>query len=70
MAKIRIHKELCKQCGLCVEVCPEQLFTWEGKGSFPKAPRQKGCISCGHCANVCPNGAIEHEDFPAGNHPT
>jgi ferredoxin len=64
MTRIRIQAKLCKKCGLCVEICPEELFVRAGPGDLPRIPRQKACIACGHCVSVCPSGAILHLDFP------
>ncbi len=64
MQRIRIRAELCKRCGRCVEICPEQLFLQPDPRAAPRIPRQKGCILCGHCVTVCRAGAIVHPDFP------
>ncbi len=62
--KIRIDNTLCEQCGLCVKICPEELFTRDGSDSVPRILRQHDCIICGHCASVCSTGALTHQDFP------
>ncbi len=64
MAKIKIDKEKCKGCFLCISVCP--------KGKIKKAPRlnkrgfnyvgfenSEGCIGCSMCALICPDCCIE-----------
>ena len=55
------HEELCKQCGLCFPVCPDD--------SIPVGEDQKRrdfnfdyCKGCGVCAQVCPFGAITMEE--------
>ena len=53
-----LHMDLCKQCLLCVPVCPDLSIpmTEEGKrGDFDYF----FCKGCGICAKVCPFGAIE-----------
>jgi len=63
---VRINRELCKGCGLCVEVCPHQLIRLSPeeinkKGYHPAIfddPDGK-CILCTQCALVCPDVAIE-----------
>ncbi|MEE9517390.1 MAG: 4Fe-4S binding protein [Candidatus Adiutricales bacterium] len=62
--KIRIDKTFCEKCGLCVKICPEELFVADGSDSVPMILRQHDCILCGHCASVCPTGALTHKDFP------
>ena len=63
---VRINKELCKECGLCVAVCPHHLITISEteinqKGYRPAVfndPEGK-CIYCLQCALMCPEIAIE-----------
>lgn len=53
-----LHADKCKQCLLCVPVCPDMSIpmTEDGKrGDF----NYFFCKGCGICANVCPFGAIE-----------
>ena len=47
----------CKQCLLCVPVCPDSAIKAEGgkRGEF----EYKHCKGCGICAKVCPFDAIE-----------
>ena len=50
------HREKCKQCLLCVPVCPDS--------SIPVCDSKREdfdydhCKGCGICAKVCPFGAI------------
>ena len=53
-----IHEDKCKQCLLCVPVCPDMSIpvTADGKrGDFDYF----FCKGCGICAKTCPFGAIE-----------
>ena len=53
-----LHMDKCKQCALCVPVCPDMSIPVDKDG-------KRGdfnyffCKGCGICANVCPFGAIE-----------
>lgn len=54
---VKIEKELCKGCMICIKEfeCPAIVFDDEEK----KANIDKTlCISCGFCINVCPTKAI------------
>ncbi|MFH0826081.1 MAG: ferredoxin family protein [Pseudomonadota bacterium] len=68
--RIEIDQELCKGCGLCINVCPnKRIEVSDGinkKGYFPsrvKGPDQsdpgKECTGCALCAITCPDVAIE-----------
>ena len=64
MPRIKIVAARCRRCGMCVHICPEELFTRAGEHKTPKITRPRACISCGHCVSTCPGGAILHSDFP------
>lgn len=67
--RIRIDRERCKGCHLCMEVCPNRRIRPDGalnlKGYTPAcfqeqtAEGEKGCTACTQCAIVCPEVAIE-----------
>lgn len=54
-----VQNELCKRCGVCVEVCPARprAMVWEVKTS-PPFVQYGQCIRCFVCQEVCPHGAI------------
>ena len=54
-----VKLETCKKCGLCAEVCPNQILEWAPlkEPSF-RADRIPLCIQCGHCMAVCPTQSI------------
>ena len=76
MFNLKINRDLCKSCGLCVEFCPKKLLVIDtelNRRGVPPAkldPAKGQCIGCGSCAAVCPDAAIEIEETgepaPAG----
>ena len=59
MGSVRIDRELCTQCGLCVQDCVRRLFFQQPDGQIG-VQDEVWCILCGHCVAVCPTGAISH----------
>ncbi len=54
-----IKSETCKKCGLCAEVCPNQIMEWTpAKEIRLRQDRISLCIECGHCMAVCPTQSI------------
>ena len=66
MASVTILTESCKgveDCGLCMEVCPKDLFVPADKansrGYLPSAiTDETACIGCEACMHICPDFAI------------
>lgn len=55
--KNTIDKSLCKNCGLCAEVCPCAVIQRNGNVYF--APEKEHiCQHCGQCMAICPTKAI------------
>ena len=63
MAKIKIRKERCKGCYLCVVNCPNNLIKISPdlniKGVKPVRFSSGKCTGCGMCAIICPDNVIE-----------
>jgi 2-oxoglutarate ferredoxin oxidoreductase subunit delta len=67
--KIKIDRERCKGCHLCIEVCPSHRIAVDDelnkKGNVPVRfeeevkEDEKDCTGCAQCATVCPEVAIE-----------
>ncbi len=56
LAKIQIHEDKCKGCGMCKRNCPVEAITGE-PGKVHHIDEAK-CIKCGTCISVCPFHAI------------
>ena len=65
MGCVKIRKDKCKGCGLCVIYCPNRLIhiskNLNRRGIHAaEAYKTKGtCSGCGMCAIICPDCAIE-----------
>ncbi|MBM4327979.1 MAG: 4Fe-4S dicluster domain-containing protein [Deltaproteobacteria bacterium] len=69
--KIEIDQELCKGCGLCIQVCPKKQIEFSDalnkKGYYPASFKERDrkttekleCTGCALCAIQCPDVAIE-----------
>ncbi len=56
---LRLDQERCLGCGVCLEVCPHQVFAKDdGK---VRLARRDDCMECGACANNCAAGALSVE---------
>jgi polyferredoxin len=54
LARVRIDRAKCDQCGACVAACPLEAAAGRVEGtSFPA-----DCYSCARCLKVCPRDAI------------
>jgi heterodisulfide reductase subunit A len=56
-----VDEALCKQCGVCVDICPFGAIQWEKKQ--PARVTSAACAGCGTCAAECKFGAILMRHF-------
>ncbi|MGB9886440.1 MAG: 4Fe-4S dicluster domain-containing protein [Moorellales bacterium] len=61
-----IDARSCNACGVCVEICPEDILAFAGEEV--RVVRPEECWYCGSCMMDCPTGAIAVE-FPAHMRP-
>lgn len=53
-----IDLALCKACGLCIELCPKDVFGSDDFGR-PVVAHLPECTSCALCERHCPDFAID-----------
>jgi protein-S-isoprenylcysteine O-methyltransferase Ste14/NAD-dependent dihydropyrimidine dehydrogenase PreA subunit len=67
---VAVDWDICTGCGICLEICPLQLYEWvetsghstSKKKAFPA--REPDCVQCYKCETKCPLQAIRIEFFP------
>ncbi len=68
MPRIKINKDKCKGCMLCVTTCPRGLIAkskeLNKRGIYyvefkTKEKSERGCTGCAMCAVICPDVCIE-----------
>jgi NAD-dependent dihydropyrimidine dehydrogenase PreA subunit len=53
---LQLDPEKCTGCGTCLEVCPRQVFSLNGKKV--RILNRDACMECGACALNCPFEAL------------
>jgi len=74
---VAIDWDICTGCGVCLDVCPQQLYEWVETSGHPTSEkkafpaREPDCVQCYKCETKCPTQAIRIEYYPAsGQGPT
>lgn len=60
---LEINKTVCKNCGMCMTVCPREVYK-KVDGQIEPVNMEM-CNMCGHCIAVCHSDAITHSKLPA-----
>ncbi|WP_366922890.1 4Fe-4S binding protein [Metallumcola ferriviriculae] len=58
--EIKVKKNWCKACGICIALCPQQVLKADERGKVVVSYPEK-CIGCGICETHCPDYAISVE---------
>jgi NAD-dependent dihydropyrimidine dehydrogenase PreA subunit len=58
MPTVHIEETGCRDCGLCVEICPTDVFEEDGPKKLAKVVRQDDCIGCTSCVYLCPSRCL------------
>lgn len=53
---LKMDQNKCSGCGLCIDVCPQQVFVIKNKLST--IVDRDACMECGACSRNCPKQAI------------
>jgi ferredoxin len=53
---LQLCEETCNGCGMCIKVCPHNVFEISGKKAH--IARKDYCMECGACELNCPVNAI------------
>ncbi len=56
---LQLDQEKCTGCGTCLEVCPRQVLSLNGKKA--RIANRDACMECGACALNCPFEALAVE---------
>jgi len=64
--KIKIDEMYCQGCGICINVCPRNIFQISNNRSkrgylMPEVVSEENCIECGLCERLCPDMCIDIE---------
>jgi len=55
--KVEIDLSLCKRCGICVYICPKNVFYIDEDIKV----KEGNCSGCSTCEIICPDLAIKVE---------
>ena len=53
---LELDAQKCTGCGMCLEVCPHNVFKMNGKSA--EIIHRDACMECGACQKNCPAGAL------------
>lgn len=54
---IQVNRKWCKGCGICIALCPQDVFAADRDGK-PLIAQPEQCIWCERCEIYCPDFAI------------
>ena len=57
--QVMFKKDVCVNCGRCVEVCPQKIHVFSQQELRHMVDRAVKCTGCRKCLDVCPTHALE-----------
>ena len=57
VATLKLDKDKCNGCGMCINVCPHNVFSMNGKSA--EILNLNSCMECGACELNCQAAAIK-----------
>ena len=58
MPTVHIEEAGCRDCGLCVDICPTKVFEEDAPKKLTRVVRQDDCIGCTSCVYLCPSRCL------------
>ncbi len=55
----KIHLDACIGCGLCADICPEDVIRFDEAKKKPIIAYARDCTACRWCMGYCPVDAID-----------
>ena len=71
-SNVAVDWDICTGCGVCLEICPKQLYEWMETSNHPVSEkkafpgRESDCVQCYECETKCPVQAIRIVYGPTG----
>lgn len=62
MPTVQIDEPGCRDCSLCVDICPTDVFEHNDAENIAKVARPDDCIGCTSCAYLCPSRCLTVSD--------
>jgi NAD-dependent dihydropyrimidine dehydrogenase PreA subunit len=58
-ATIKIDRDMCNSCKVCVDACFIDVLRWDDKEEKPVAAYPEDCVWCLACEETCPANCID-----------
>jgi 2-oxoglutarate ferredoxin oxidoreductase subunit delta len=62
MPNVVIEEKGCRDCALCAEICPTDVFGHDDERGLAVVSKEEDCIGCTSCQYICPSRCIRVTD--------